>query len=126
MEDGCGDGLLDLKDSRLATSLFHESASIYVSYLGSCVRHLRWLLAHLAGGSSPTSPVATTTRFSAPRSTPCSLVPLSRLRLLSWQFYGRISLLLSLHICLSDLFTDVLQIDLVSDLGSTRACGWLF
>ena len=53
MEDGCGDGLLDLKDSRSVTSLIHESASIYVSYLGSCVRHLWRLLAHLAGGSSP-------------------------------------------------------------------------
>ena len=40
-----GDGLLALMDSRSATSLIHGSASST-----SCVRRLRRLLAHLAGG----------------------------------------------------------------------------
>jgi len=38
------------QDSRSATSFIHGSASTYVSYLGSFVRHLRRLLSHLAGG----------------------------------------------------------------------------
>ena len=80
----------------------------------------------ISGGSLPTSSAAPrpprrrrplpASLLQDPRPAPSS--PSSRLRLLSWQFYGRISLLLSLHICLSDLITDVLQIDLVSDLGA--------
>ncbi|KAG2659934.1 uncharacterized protein LOC120709185 isoform X1 [Panicum virgatum] len=43
VEDGSGDGLLTLKDS-----LIDGSASIYISYLGFCIRHLRRLPASLS------------------------------------------------------------------------------
>ena len=61
-----GDGLLALKDSQSATSLIHGSASST-----SCVRYLRRLLAHLAGGDH--CPLL------------CSKIHALRPRPLSWQ-----------------------------------------
>ena len=43
VEDGSGDSLLTLK-----YSLIDGSASIYISYLGFCIRHLRRLPASLS------------------------------------------------------------------------------
>ena len=68
MEDGSGDGLLDLKTrGRPPRSSMDLRQLTFPTSAPS---------SDISGGSSPTSPAATTTRFSAPRSTPCTLVPL--------------------------------------------------